>query len=210
MFISAFALMRKFFGEAESIRKELEKAVERDIERILRQGTQVLTVPFNKEIVKRGTDAVFGLGIRNVLGTDKIFCTHTFFDSGYQPNEQPIGPAYGTKDEYSAEYVQSRWVGGFSYIDEPGMLKNNDFKIVPVRIKAFNNMADSVATLKGTYVFNVCVYAASNVLGCTSGQEAQVCRSCIEQPLLCKQQQTLNPDNFAYTGKILKVFVEVV
>lgn len=210
MFISAFALVRKFFGEATSIRQELEKAVQRDIERILRQGTQVLTIPFNKQSVKRGTDAIFGLGIRNVLGANKTFCTYTFFDSAYQPNEQPLGRAYGTEDDYDAEFIQQKWVGGFAYIDEPGPLKNNEFKIVPLRIKANNNMAEGIATLKGTYVFNVCVYTASNIQGCTSGQEAQVCRNCVEQPLLCKQQQQLNPNNFVYTGKVLKVFVEVV
>lgn len=207
MFIGAITLAFKFFGQAEDIRTELELSVQRDIERVMRQGTQIIDIPFNKKTVRRGEDVIFGLGVRNVLGTNATFCTYIRADPmAFQQNEQPIGPAYDT-EEYDREYVQDNWVGGFSFLDEPGLMKNNDFKVVPLRIKPGSRMSEDAQTLRGTYVFDICVIQAPNAYYCTDAAAEAVkgtCDSCILEPLLCKQT------NQVYTGKVLKAFVEYI
>ena len=203
MFILAFALLKQFFFEADSIRAELDKDVGRRIEKILGQGTDVIAVPFTKTTLTRGSDKVFGIGVRNVLGKKQRFCTSTFFDKGFLPDERSIGASSGTP-EYDTEFIQEHWLGDFALLDEPGTLAHGEFRVVPVRIKAFNLMAEGQQTLKGTYVFDVCIFVSAD---CTS-QTAKVCKACADNPLLCSKLRDTSPD-FVYTDKLTKLFVEV-
>ncbi len=204
MFILALTLLKKFFFEAESIRLELDKDVERRIEKILTQGTDVLAAPFTKATLARGVDKVFGIGVRNVLGAQQRFCTYTFFDSAYLPDEREVGKASGTP-EYDSGFIQQHWLGDFALLDEPGVLGQGDFRVVPVRIKAFNLMADGQQTLKGTYVFNTCVFTSSQ----NCSQSVGVCRECADNPLLCGKLRDTRPTNFVYTDRLTKLFIEV-
>jgi len=121
-------------------------------------------------------------------------------------------------------YLDKWWVGGFAMIEEPGLLENNEFKSVAIRLKANNNMAEGVSTAPGTYVFNVCVYVTPKGFcqgdsspgirpgGDTTSQLSDpdaLCRACAKDPVLCKQLREKNPLNYVYNDKVLKVYLEV-
>ncbi len=207
IFIGAFALVRMFFTQATQISAGLDKSVKDNIENILRQGNTVITIPYQRATVKRGQAASFGLGVRNILGSEHTFCTAVFFDEAYQQNHKRIGKEFGTAD-YDASYVQQNWVGSFEVLNEPGKLKNNDFVVVPLSVTAANSMSQSAVTLKGTYAFDVCVFVAPEK-SCTK-TTAQVCKQCKGNLAACAQQEQENPENNVYTAKLLKAYVEVI
>lgn len=206
--IGGIALVKNFFSQAEQVRDQLDSNVLKGITDQLIISTELTTIPFNKQTINRGKIAKFGLGVRNMIGSDKLFCVSTSFVEGFQPSEEKIGARFGTQD-YDSAYIQENWVGGFA-LQSLGKIRNNEVRSLPLLIGAGNLMADGVATVRGTYHFNVCVFTVKNDSDCFSSGKRAVCADCAQNPGGCPSQIDRRPDNFVYGGHVLPVYVEVV
>ena len=155
IFIGGLALVWKFFAGAEEIKSQIDRSTQQQIEALLVQGNEIVTIPINAKTVRTGTDTTFGLGIRNVGKDTQDYFVRLDFSGIYDSRGQIHEVAY---DEF---YIEQRWLGGFRE-HGPISITKHEFKILPVYVKAGNSVSEGVPTPKGAnVVFNVCVYADS-------------------------------------------------
>jgi len=138
----------RFFAGAEEISAEIDRSTKEQITSLLRTGNTIVSIPFNKAKLSRGEQKVFAVGIRNV-GEKGAFSIKVEFDAAYDLNEKQISGI-------SQEFVEDRWLGGFSTIANIHIEKNK-IEVVPVLIKT-NDISPQASAPHGIYVFNVCVY----------------------------------------------------
>ncbi len=162
IFIGGIAMVWKFFAEAEEIKGGIEKSTQEQIEALLREGNEIVAIPINTKHVQIGKDAMFGLGIRNILGRQNFFIRLDFagiYDKKGKTLE--VG-----QDEF---HLEQEWLGNFQ--DQgPIDIDKNTYEVVPIRIRAANTISAGQNTPKGAIVvFNVCVHAGNPVPECVLG-----------------------------------------
>jgi hypothetical protein len=183
----SLSFLFKWFGSAEELKGEIDKQTEEQIMTALKTGHQRVAIPFSVQETKRGQAVTFGVGVRNIKES-KQFSTATEFSAAYSPNGEsiPVDP----------DYINDFWLGAFK-VSQGETIKKNDQKVVPVLIKADTSMASNVATQKGDYVFNICVYdAPPDING--------------NPPVPCTVQQYGLDSGRFYTKKIYQVTVRVI
>jgi len=187
IFAGSVAFLNKFYGETKIIEETISRDTEAQIAGLLRGGN-VVAIPLNKKQLKRGQSATFWLGILNILGEDKAdFKVIVKFAKAFTPAEELIT---GT----DPVFIDSSWT---LFSTGPYSIKNNDFKSVGIKVNANSNMASGIATEKGTYIFNVCVYNQN--IGVVD-----------EDTCAQGNMQVLSQNEALYTGKVYKMYVEVV
>jgi len=149
IFILAISLITKWFSKAETLKAELDKQTEQQILNALKQSNALVAIPLNINEVERSKTVTFGIGIRN-LGSPKPFSGVIKFSGAYNPEGQIISTA-------DPDYIEFNWLGNFQNITTFHLSKNQQ-RVVPVAVRADTYMADNQMTLKGDYVFNVCVF----------------------------------------------------
>ncbi len=181
----------KWFGQAEELKAEIDRATHEQILTALKSGNQLVAIPIAIQEQKRGNKVTFGVGIRN-LAAEKQFSMAAAFSGAYMPN----GNAICTAGESCAFYIEEHWLGGFA-TTPTFTLKKNEEKILPLLIKTDVNIDAGRTTPKGDYTFNVCVYDKK-------------LRDDGTPPAACSAGQfSYNPGEF-YTAKIYQVTVKVV
>ena len=68
VFASSIYLINKFFTQAETIKLTYDERTEKEIERLLDDGSRI-AIPFDKKAISNGEFKTFGIGILNVLNT---------------------------------------------------------------------------------------------------------------------------------------------
>ena len=150
-------LLFKWFGDVDTLSAEIDKQTRAEVMNSLRAGNKLVSIPFPVQVVKRGQPATFGVGERNPA-TSREFSMQASYSGASAPDGKPVS--------VDRQYVDSKWLGSFKEIG-PFLLQKNEQKVMPVLIKADVNTALGVATQKGDYVFNVCVYDSSSVAPCS-------------------------------------------
>ena len=92
--------------------------------------------------MKKGQDAVFGVGIRNP-GATKEFSMALGFSNAYTPD--------GRLMDVDRDFIERNWLGSFAET-ETFLIDKNSEVVKPVLIKSASS------GFIGDYVFNVCVY----------------------------------------------------
>lgn len=156
IFIGSLYFLKTFFTGAEQIKGEIEHSTQERIESLLRSG-DLVAIPLNKKVIKKGTGEAFGLGIRNV-GADKSFTVVTNFHKAFGPDgKTPIVDA----DPF---FIAENWL---LYSEGPYRLRSNELKLIPISITVGNAIDYSgTSTKPGTYVFNVCVFKGTDMYEC--------------------------------------------
>ncbi len=149
IFILAVGLVVKWFGKAENLKAELDRQTEQQILSALRQSNSLVAIPLNIHEVERSETSIFGIGIRNV-GSPKAFSGLIRFSGAYNPDGSIISTA-------DPDYIEAHWLGNFRNITTFHLSKNQQ-KVIPVAVKVDTHMAENQITLKGDYVFNVCIF----------------------------------------------------
>lgn len=155
IFIGGVALVYQFFAGAEELKAGIERRTQEQIEALVREGNQIVAIPFNKKTVSAGQQAVFGLGIRNVESTKEFSVSLSFvggFDRQGKRLEQARGDDPGVKS-----FVEQNWLGNFQKLG-PYEIKQNKIEVIPIIIRAHSEVYEGVRTSRGNYVFNVCVF----------------------------------------------------
>ena len=155
IFIGSLYFLRQFYTGAEQIKGEIERSTQEQIENLLRTG-DLVAIPLNKKIIKKGNGAVFGLGIRNV-GAKKDFTVITNFYRAFEVDGKTEIPA----DPF---YINDNWL---LYSEGPYQLDSNELKLVPISVTVDDAIDDyGTSTRAGTYVFNVCVFTGGVMMDC--------------------------------------------
>lgn len=181
----------KWFGQAEELKAEIDKATYEQIIITLKSGNQLVAIPIAIQEQKRGKKVTFGVGVRN-LAAEKQFSMAATFSGAYMPN----GNAICTAGESCAFYIEEHWLGNFA-TTPTFTLKKNEEKIRLLLIKTDVNIDEGRTTPKGDYTFNVCAYDAP-------------LRSDGMPPAPCNAGQFANNPAAFYTAKIYQVTVKVV
>jgi hypothetical protein len=180
IFIGSLFFLKKFYAGAQEIKGDIERSTQDQIESLLRGG-DLVAIPLNKKLIKRGNGEIFGLGIRNV-GAQKKFWVSTTFHKAF-------GPDGKTPIEADPYYINDYWI---LYSEGPYNLDSNELKLVPVSVVVGNNVDDyNTITRAGTYVFNVCVFTGEDMLDC----DIEAFKAGIPPEL--------------YSKKVYQIFVEV-
>ena len=155
IFIGSIYFLKQFFSGAQEIKGEIERSTQEQIESLLRAG-DLVAIPLNKKIVKKGDGKIFGLGIRNV-GAEKDFWVSSNFYKAFEVDGATEIPA----DQF---YLNDNWL---LYSEGPYKLDSNELKLVPVSVTVGNAIDDyGTSTKAGTYIFNVCVFRGSDYMDC--------------------------------------------
>ncbi len=180
IFIGAISLTWRFFSEAEDIKVGIEQSTQKQIESLLRQGTDITTIPINSKKASLGQESTFGLGIRNIIGVDAGFSVIISFSDIYDTRGQRVSGA-------DRGYIEDKWLGQLRQ-QENIIIKNNKFEIIPLRVRTATRISETETTKKGTILaFNVCVFENVQYTECLSS----------------------TPKEHVYGNKIRQLFVEV-
>jgi len=181
IFTGAIYFTRQFFSTAEQMRATIDRQTEAEIEQLLYQEGALVALPVFKKTTIRGKSDTFALGIKNVLERTGQFYVTIEFSKAFTPGEEIIPTA-------DATYINTKWL---LYSQGPYTIPNNKLEMIPVLIMADLKMAEGIATEKGTYSFNVCVFQGVIPSGF----------SCASPP------RPLPPE--IYGGKVYKIYLEV-
>ncbi len=131
-------LVNRFVSEAKYIKEELDIETEKQIMSLLSSGDRV-AFPINKKTIAKGHGEVFGLGIFNVLGEEKIFKVELaqgiFIEKGEAVSSP--WPSSGPVPVFIASRTSS--------------VDNNEQAVLSIPVKV------PVGTTSGTYVIDVSV-----------------------------------------------------
>lgn len=155
IFIGGIALVWKLFAGAEEIKGGIELQTKQQIESLLREGNELVAIPVNTKQAALGSDATFGLGIRNIREQPKTFFIQLNLAGVYTQKGQALphdGPA-----------IERDWLGSFQTY-EGISIAHDKYDIVPVTVRAMPRPD----TPKGALVvFNACVCEDSPCGECT-------------------------------------------
>lgn len=135
-------LLKMFFGTAQEIKENINTQTENEIQRLLFSGERV-AIPINKKEIKRGSSAVFGLGILNVnagVGFTVAISQGPLILRDNTKIDNP-NPGLGFLSEYKKT------------------VKNNEHVIVSIPVRV------SRGAVVGTYILNVYVCSCTGT-GC--------------------------------------------
>ncbi len=161
VFIFGITLVYKIF-RAGDIATQIDQRVQDEIMSALRQGNEIVAMPKNYAKATQGQKISFAIGIRNI-DSDSEFSVVLGLDNAYTPDDTSTISV----DNF---YIEDNWLGNFKE-QKTGIIKKDQFKIVPITIKAGPNIRTTESAKKGTYVFNVCVFRG-NPLECSAGNLA--------------------------------------
>lgn len=86
------AFLYKLIAGAESLKTDLDKRTQDELERLLVEQGQQVALPFRQATIERGEQHVFGLGILNI-GADQEFRIQVALRSAKDKNNEEIGVA---------------------------------------------------------------------------------------------------------------------
>ncbi len=182
IFVGSIYFTKKFFTTAEQMKGTIDQQTEAEIERLLYSDNSIVAIPMFKKTIQRGKQDTFGLGIRNILERTENFYVMISFSKGFDSNEDVIP---GT----DIEHMNSKWL---LYNPGPYSIQHNKMEMIPILVNAGLTTAAATNTAKGTYSFNVCVFAGV-----------------IPSGFDCSNPPRSLPDN-VYSGKIYKIYAEVI
>lgn len=149
IFIGGIALTWQLFTGAEEIKMGIEKSTKDQIEALLREGNELVTIPINKQTLTLGKEAVFGLGIRNILEQEQYHVRMDF--EGLYDKKGKTSTA-----QYDPDHIETLWLGSFQ--QQSLTIKTNQHDIIPLRVRAATTIAPGITTPRNVIaVFNVCV-----------------------------------------------------
>lgn len=181
IFTGSISFTKKFFSSAEELRATIDAQTEAEIQALLYQQGSLVAVPIFKKTIARGQHENFGIGIRNIMGSEETFYVLISFSKGFTVDEEIIP---GT----DRDYMNSKWL---LYNPGPYNIMNNELKMVPILALADLRVSDTQKTERGTYAFNICVIVGT----IPAGFDCAI------------PQRPLPPS--IYGGKIHKIYVEV-
>jgi hypothetical protein len=185
IFSGSLFFIRNFFTSAEDIKQSIDRETDAELQRLLRGGS-IVSIPINKVNLKRGQQEIFWLGILNIDERSTDFTIDVKFAKAFTSDEEII-------KETDANFIEENWVLAS---EGPHSISVNDYLPVGILVKVGDRMG-SKTTIKGTYVFNVCVYTKP-IQGFNCGD-----------PFTYKNQLP-DTEEGLYTGKLYKMFVEVI
>jgi len=91
VFTSSIYLLKKFFTQAEIVKLTYDERTEKEIERLLDDGSRV-AIPFDKKTIPNGEFNTFGIGVLNVLniGMNNDFKIDIKFNKAFDRENKQI------------------------------------------------------------------------------------------------------------------------
>src|SRR3989338_7554964 len=150
-----------FFGGEEEIRLSIDAETESSIHDLFAQSGTLVAFPLNKKEVYLNDQVIFGVGVLNLIkdlpGQDPTgyylrVRPHRYID------ERGVEPGI---DLSTPNYLPSMqdWI---RYSNNTNIIDYNEYITTPILVEAKSVMGkqgtDDIATKRGTYVFNICIF----------------------------------------------------
>jgi hypothetical protein len=118
-----------------------------------------VAIPLQRKQMRIGDQTTFGLGINNIQRNTETFYVELKFNKAYHANNSENMDA-------SKDFIEANWMyGGINnYVIQP-----NKYQPVPLYISPDGMMSETKTTIKGTYVFDVCVCKHDPCAPCVKG-----------------------------------------
>ncbi|MFH1510955.1 MAG: hypothetical protein ABIF10_04630 [Candidatus Woesearchaeota archaeon] len=155
IFVGGLYFTNKFFNMAIDEKQRLDRDTEQAIEDLIMQGEKV-AIPSQKKVLRRGSSAVFGLGISNTQRTSQTFYVTISFAKAYKTDNTLM-------DTADQDFINNNWI--FSDLGSFEIGPNKQ-KSVPILVEVKGAMSQDHGTERGTYVFDVCVCTGSQCDPC--------------------------------------------
>jgi hypothetical protein len=158
VFASSIYLINKFFTQAETIKLTYDGRTEKEIERLLDDGSRI-AIPFDKKTISNGESKTFGIGILNVLntGASNDFDINISFNKAFDNRNNEICTIVNLDTcGYPQTWLQtSSGTQGLSEISIQKTIPNNQQEkfLLGVEVKG---------APKGTYIFDLDVKYNNN------------------------------------------------
>lgn len=148
-------MIKKFFTHAETIKMTYDEKTEKEIERLLYDGSRV-AVPFDKKTIYNGKSDTFGIGILNMLNTgpNNDFKINVSFNKAFDRRNELICSASELGRPPSLCGFPNTWLqtttgmGGESGVSIIKRIKNNEQERFLLGVNVKN-------ALSGTYIFDL-------------------------------------------------------
>lgn len=142
IFGSSLAIAYKVMNQTKKLKGEVDATTQARLESLMMNGNEEVIIPFNKrDDLKKGETATFGIGIVNMLNTQREFKINV--SNSIALNSEGVDVPAGD------------WIYSFNNSrNSIGEIKNNDNKIVSLIF-----IPPSTAQPGVTYIFNVQVYS---------------------------------------------------
>lgn len=155
-----------FFSGAEEIRLSIDAETESKIQDLFAQSGTTVAFPLNKKEAYLGDQVIFGIGILNLVkdipGVDPAgyyvrVRPHRYIDE--RGIEQEIDLTQSTPPGPEHLATMQQWL---RYSPNPNFVEYNEYNTVPILVELQNiigkQQGQDIATKRGTYIFNVCVF----------------------------------------------------
>jgi hypothetical protein len=182
--VLSIVLVKNMVTGGDTVVGTLDAQTQKQIENMLIDPAARVALPITTRTVSRGETAKFGLGVKNVIGTDQLFSVLVtcvdYIDKGNNP--------YASCPDITKVPI----LGEALYLKNEVTIKNTGEHAFPIYIKV-DKTAES-----GTYIFNIWVcYDDSNPSTPYSSDPLQECKN--------KNVHTVDH----YTDSVKKIYVIV-
>ena len=130
--------MKKFVGDAEGIKAQLDVKTEQELSRLLQDQGKRVAMPLNTKTLEAGSSHVFGLGILNINSAIDEFTVDISFSKAIDDEQNAYTP---DQPGVIKSYIL--------YDPGPFSLTENQYESVPILVDVPKDAK------KGTYIFNV-------------------------------------------------------
>lgn len=155
IFGSSVYLLRQIYKGTEQISNTIDQNTENELRSLLASGS-IVALPQNAATTRVKQDAVYWIGVKNMLGSEEQFGVHVSFSRAFNHEEEEL--------VVDGAYINERWLfGGTRHggLEGPFRVKNNDMQFRDLMILPQARAGENIKTPKGIYFFNVCVFNAS-------------------------------------------------
>lgn len=174
IFIFSVYFVWNIFKSGQELEQSLSIQTEEELKSLLIDQNAIVAVYPASQQKKSGSQASFGIGIRNLMRTAQKFKIVASFAGAYSPDGKiNFCPLF---DE-CREYVNEKWLGKLRVFTKT--IPAGKLEIIPMVAKVHPSFAPDQSTKKGIYQFNICVYDEETAVSapendCTMNERAIV------------------------------------
>ena len=142
-------LIYNIMTQASIIEKDIEQRSENEIELVMNDPREIISIPFEERKGKIKSQNTFLIGVRNLFDSTNDFSSIISFDTATD--------SYGRVIDVDNDFIEKEWLGNYRLLN-PQKIESLEYKQLKLIIKPSDRVSNKKNTPNGDYVFNICVF----------------------------------------------------
>jgi len=142
-------LIYNIMTQASIIEKDIEQRSEKEIESVMNDPREIISIPFEERKGKIKSQNTFLIGVRNLFDSTNDFSSIISFDTATD--------SYGRVIDVDNDFIEKEWLGNYRLLN-PQKIESLEYKQLKLIIKPSDRVSNKKNTPNGDYVFNICVF----------------------------------------------------